>query len=545
MTGGKRAGGTRRPPGGWPPWIAAGVGAVVLGLWLALRPAPSAPPKPVAPSAPAVADNAPSPAPLVADEPDVPLESDAGLESAVTLDLGGGVPLTLVLIHPGRFRMGAAAGETRGPDEQPSHRVTVAKPFYLATTEITQAQYRAVMGEWSRDLWGELRPERPMDRCSFLMAWTFCRKASERTGRALRPPAEKEWEYACRAGTTTAFSSGALAADLKGVGHCSEYRDHNVGPPYPPASLRPNAWGLYDMHGNLEEWCLEKPDSRPAEPDVRWPARETHTPKALRGGWWDAPAADCRSASRRPWTYSDGWAVHSAGIRVVMEVGPARPPKLPPPPPPPPPPPTAEEVEARELAALEAYVKGGGDVNAVLPNGYSTRLTDAVFEGRTKVVAYLIEHGADVSSAPTGGITPLHVAAGANRKEIAELLIAHGAKINARTGHGGETPLHHATRKKSLDVARVLVEKGADLNIRDSTPQRTPIYLAIGWGDVKMVELLVSAGADLTGVRDYAGQTPEAYARQRGNAEIIAIIEKRLKAEGAGQETPVEEEENP
>lgn len=470
-----------------------------------------------------------------ADASDVPLESDAGLAPEVTLDLGDGVSLKLVLIRPGRFQMGVPAGEARGRDDQPARRVTVAKPFYLAATELTNAQYHALAGEWAP--YGKTRLSYPAMGMSFAMAWDFCCKASDRTGRAIRLPTEAEWEYACRAGTTTAYCTGASEVDARKAGWFRAGPDaKTVTWPQMVAQREPNAWGFYDMHGNVQEWCVETRDARPAEADAREPGRETHTPKVLRGGAWEDSGANCRSASRRPWKYSDGWALDSAGIRVAMDPGPLKPPKLPPEPEPVPPAPAVapDTEEARALAETEAFVKDGGNVTKLLAPWGRTRLGDAISKGQAKVVRYLLEHGASASSAPPQGSIPLHIAARANKPEIVEILIEYGANVDSRDGRSRATALHATTDSQSYEAAKLLLEKGADPDIQNNVG-RTPIYVAIAFKNAKMVALFVNAGCDLTTIRDYDHQSPLDYARKEGGPEVMAIIEKTVKSKGVGK----------
>ncbi len=219
-----------------------------------------------------------------------------------TAELGAGIVLEMVAIPAGAFLMGSPASGGYD-DERPQHRVTVA-PFLLGKYPVTQEQWTAVMG--ATPLSRCHGPKRPVDNVSWDGAQAFCRRLGKMTGRAYRLPSEAEWEYACRAGTTTPFSCGytittelanfngefTFAAEPKGV-----YRhvSTDVG------SFPPNAFGLCDMHGNLWEWCADPwhADYRGAPADGRvWEAGGHPSLRVLRGGSWHDIPDVCRSAVR-------------------------------------------------------------------------------------------------------------------------------------------------------------------------------------------------------------------------------------------------------
>jgi len=177
-----------------------------------------------------------------------PAAPTAAAPAELTLDLGGGVTMKMVLIRPGKFVMGSPDSEEgHQRNEGPQHEVTISKPFYMGVTEVTQAQYEAVMGTNPSHFRG---PTNPVETVSWIDATEFCRKLFEKTRQAVRLPTEAEWEYACRAGTRTAYSFGddpvALGEHAWWAGN-SDKTTHSVG------QKKPNAWGLYDMHGNVRE----------------------------------------------------------------------------------------------------------------------------------------------------------------------------------------------------------------------------------------------------------------------------------------------------
>jgi formylglycine-generating enzyme required for sulfatase activity len=168
------------------------------------------------------------------------------------LDLGKGVTMKLVLIHPGKFMMGSPDSEQgRRDDEGPQHEVEITKPFYMGATEVTQAQYEVVMGTNPSHFKG---PTNPVDSVTWDEAAEFCRKLSEKTRKTARLPTAAEWEYACRAGTKTRFSFGDSDSLLGDYAWC---QSNSRGKTNPVGQKKPNAWGLYDMHGNVAEWCAD------------------------------------------------------------------------------------------------------------------------------------------------------------------------------------------------------------------------------------------------------------------------------------------------
>ena len=217
-------------------------------------------------------------------------------------DLGNGVVLEMVYIPSGTFMMGSPSTERRRSDnESPQHQVTVPA-FYAGKYLITQAQYEAVMGNNPSHFKGK---KRPVEQVSWDLAVEFCQKLSEKTGKNYRLLSEAEWEYACRAGTTTPFYFGeAVTTDLV---NC--YRDYPYGAErkglyrgktMDVGSFGPNLFGLYDMHGQVWEWCSDKwhsnYDGAPTD-GSSWEIG-TDNYRVLRGGSWYDYAIHCRAAYR-------------------------------------------------------------------------------------------------------------------------------------------------------------------------------------------------------------------------------------------------------
>jgi formylglycine-generating enzyme required for sulfatase activity len=215
--------------------------------------------------------------------------------------LGGGVGLEMVAIPGGAFLMGSRRGQGYD-DERPQHSVRVPS-FWLGKYPITQEQWQALM-DWVPP-YRCAGARRPVDRVSWDDARAFCRRLSQQSGHAYRLPAEAEWEYACRAHTTTPFYCGeTITTDLANYVGEHTYRFEQRGvyrhETTDVGSFPPNAFGLYDMHGNVWEWCADAwHDSyEGAPPDGRvWESR-AGAARLLRGGCWHDPPDLCRSAAR-------------------------------------------------------------------------------------------------------------------------------------------------------------------------------------------------------------------------------------------------------
>jgi len=241
----------------------------------------------------------------------------AKLEPTLTLDLGGGVKWEGVLIPAGSFVMGSPAGEAKTEKESVSetpHQVTLTQPFYLGKFELTQAQYEKVTGSNPSKTKGD---PLPVHNVSWQDAQDFCMKLSEQTQRSVQLPTEAQWEYACRAGTTTAYCSGGQIADLNKVGW---YGATSGGKPHPGGELAPNAWGVYDMHGNIREFTRDLYSEGPLAEAIDPTGPKEGDPKnhVVRGGAYTANAAfalNCRSAVRRPTE-----ALGATGFRIIVAV---------------------------------------------------------------------------------------------------------------------------------------------------------------------------------------------------------------------------------
>jgi formylglycine-generating enzyme required for sulfatase activity len=239
-------------------------------------------------------------------EPDVVEEPKAAKEAAAVREersqrLGLPVEITnrfgmkLVLIPAGEFMMGSPGSDDDAfADEKPQHRVKITKPFYLGVTEVTQQQYEQVMGENPSEFNDD--PQRPVEQVSWEDAEKFCERLSAKEGKTYRLPTEAQWEYACRSGSTTKWCFGDSESQLDDY---AWYDDNSGNTTHPVGQKKPNAWGLYDMHGNVWEWCANWWDddySESSSTDPTGPSSGSY--RVDRGGSWIYPARLCRSAYR-------------------------------------------------------------------------------------------------------------------------------------------------------------------------------------------------------------------------------------------------------
>ena len=298
-----------------------------------------------------------------AKQEDVAAGKTEGPPKELTVDLGGGVKLDMTLIPAGEFKMGSGESaeataaffnKTYGEDlltadffkdEHPQHRVRITKPFYLGTYHVTRGQFRQFVADtayktdaekgvgfkgafgWNPDKGFDLNEkyswrnagfeqtdEHPVVSVSWNDAVAFCKWLSKKEGKTYRLPTEAEWEYACRAGTTTRYSSGDDPETLAKVGNVADATAKAKFPDWkwtikasdgyvftaPAGKFKPNAFGLYDMHGNAWQWCA---DWYGAEYYAKSPADDPTGPdsgddRVLRGGSWILRPIDSRSAAR-------------------------------------------------------------------------------------------------------------------------------------------------------------------------------------------------------------------------------------------------------
>jgi len=261
----------------------------------------------------------PKPAPKIADAtPWKPVPKSTA--EKFTNSLG----MKFVYIKPGSFMMGSPSSEPGRDNNERQHKVTLTKGFYAQTTEVTQGQWKAVM-RYNPSYFKHYGDGCPVEKVSWNDAQDFIKKLNQKEGSdKYRLPTEAEWEYACRAGTRTAFANGGISelecgydSNLDAMGwYCgnSKKRTHLV------AQKQPNNWGLYDMHGNVMEWCQDwYQNTYPSgfAIDPTGPSSGSH--RVFRGDSWGSGAGDCRSASRNGAVY-DG-RVKYLGFRLALSPG--------------------------------------------------------------------------------------------------------------------------------------------------------------------------------------------------------------------------------
>ena len=230
--------------------------------------------------------------------------------------LTNSIDMKLVLIPKGTFMMGSPPDEKGSEEDERRHEVTISRDYHLGMHEVTQAQYKKIMGKnpsvFQGDRVAKRHPEtnrvvkevdsanHPVEQVSWEDAVEFCQRLSalpeeKKAGRVYRLPTEAEWEYACRAGSQMAYSFGS---DEKSLVNFGWYYSNSKGMTHVVGLKKANAWGLYDMHGNVWEWCADCYGEYPkaSATDPRGP--EDGSGRVNRGGSWGIDAVDCRSAGR-------------------------------------------------------------------------------------------------------------------------------------------------------------------------------------------------------------------------------------------------------
>ncbi len=209
-------------------------------------------------------------------------------------DLGQGINLEMVLIPAGKFMMGSPQSEKGRRDNEKQHEVTLTKSFYLGKYQVTQQQWEAIGLENLSVVKGA---NLPVTNVSWIDCQEFIKKLNEKTIGGYRLPTEAEWEYACRAGTNTAYSFGNEITPKD-----ANYVDSKIGKPVAVGSYKPNAFGLYDMHGNVWEWCEDWAEdwaeSHPQESVTDPIGPATGERRRLRGGSFCYEGSAARSSNR-------------------------------------------------------------------------------------------------------------------------------------------------------------------------------------------------------------------------------------------------------
>lgn len=243
-----------------------------------------------------------------------PSQSSEKQGSTKTNVFTNSIGMEFILIPAGQFQMGAHESEDGSSKEKPRHTVTISKPFYMGKYEVTQDQWQKVMGN-NQSLFRT--PTRPVERVSWDDAQLFITRlnAREKTS-SYRLPTEAQWEYAARGRSETGYCFGDDPQEKKLLQY-GWYKKNSNKQTQPVGELKPNSWGLHDMHGNVQEWVHDWYDrkyySTSPKTDPKGPP--SGRKRAIRGGSWINPAWHCRSAARS--YYSSDYIDNDIGFRLV------------------------------------------------------------------------------------------------------------------------------------------------------------------------------------------------------------------------------------
>ena len=245
----------------------------------------------------------------------------------IIAQLGNGLSIEMVAIQPGTFTMGSPFSERHRDGDEAQHQVTISQPFWIAKHEVTQGQYQALMGINPAETKHGVGADCPVYNVTWNDAINFCAKLTEieraagrlPVGYEYTLPTEAQWEYACRAGTTTSYNNGRDITGeeiSRGLGEVCWYEYNSRDRVHPVGQKQPNAWGLYDMHGNVSEWCWDWYAGYTAGAVTDPTGPNMGSERVKRGGSYDSDADDCRAAAREdeePFDASD-----SGGFRVAL-----------------------------------------------------------------------------------------------------------------------------------------------------------------------------------------------------------------------------------
>ena len=215
-------------------------------------------------------------------------EGDRRSGETRTVTLPGGAKMEMIWCGPGKFQMGSPSGESGRLSNEPLHSVTLTRGFWLGKYEVTQGQWESVMRSNHSRFKND---DSPVENISWHDCEAFIKRVSASFGGKARLPTEAEWEYACRAGSSAPFSGSGVLSEMAWYDENSDHQTHEVG------RNKPNAWGFYDMHGNVLEWCSDW-FSEPKGDAVDPKGPPSGSFKVLRGGCWFFLGSDCRCAYR-------------------------------------------------------------------------------------------------------------------------------------------------------------------------------------------------------------------------------------------------------
>ena len=226
----------------------------------------------------------------------------------------GDAEFTMSRVDAGTFTIGPVAGDKDvTPEEKPAHKVDLTGNYYIGQTEVTQELYKAVMGTNPSNFTG--MKNLPVEQVSYNDAMEFCKRLSEMTGKTFTLPTEAQWEYAARGGQK-APEQPEIYAGSNNINDVTWYEENSNGKTHPVATKAPNALGIYDMTGNVFEWCLDWYGSYKGGDVTNPNGPEKGKDRVLRGGSWRGEAKNCRISYR--YNYGPDHNRFNLGFRVVM-----------------------------------------------------------------------------------------------------------------------------------------------------------------------------------------------------------------------------------
>ena len=421
------------------------------------------------------------------------------------VDLGGGGRMKLMWVPAGSFTMGGLAFEVMwDSDYSPKRPVRLTRGFWIGQTEVTQSQYKEVMGGSNPSHFrGDDLPVEAMnweDANRFCEELTLRERASLPDGYVFRLPTEAEWEYAARGGDRSRGFSFSGGNDFDAVA----WYDGNSGKmTHPVGKKAANELGIFDMSGNAWEWCYDwyqDSYSGLANEDPLGPP--TGDARVVRGGCYHDYE---KYVSSRSSDFPTAMMMRGGGFRVVLAV-----------------PVQSAEVSIRsrispqdsatineyakegDLAGIIRRIQRGENVNERDGNG-AVPLMWAVSGGHQAVVKWLVDNGADMNAKDNDGKMAVQIAADIGANDSITYLLGHGADVNARDNEG-LTPLMLAVYKGHVGAVKILTDNGAEVDVRDPDGH-TPLFAASTLGYLDIVNILKEKGSDVN-TRNPDGITP-------------------------------------
>lgn len=446
------------------------------------------------------------------------------------------IGMKLRRIPPGSFQMGSEKAENpeQRKHEGAVHKVTITKPFYIGIYEVSQAEYEAIMSENPS---GYGHPEKPVETVSWDEANKFCKALSRKEGATYRLPTEAEWEYCCRAGTTTEYFWGDYFDPS--YAWCST----NSGKkPFKVGYKMPNNWGLCDMSGNVWELCSDDYQDRYSSYDEVDPqGSSSGYSKVARGGSCVNAEEGVRSADRLK--VEDDKKEYWLGFRVVKEISEEEAATLLPPVNPDkavtPETETVSEKEVPEPARVTVFPLHQALLSgnlALVHNKANTRevidskgdegcslLFLAVQTGQTSLLQKFLKCGGNVNSLSPGFCSPLMIACQDGNSEIVKILLENGANVDLIDG-SRKTALMYARERMHVEIEKMLLKAGA----KEFDPDKVDndLFLGIKNDDFQMVENSIASGAKVNRINK-AGMTPLMAAAFFNRLKIAEFLLKK------------------